>query len=102
MLRTPPSSTFFPFTTLFRSIVLLDQGHLSVHALPERQALLFDAVAPASHDFRKALDVLSKVVRSRQIGKAHVELQSPVHIVCRLLLQKTNISARYPPQCDPT
>jgi S-adenosylmethionine/arginine decarboxylase-like enzyme len=49
------------------AIVLLDQGHLSVHALPERQALLFDAVAPASHDFRKALDVLSRRLTARDI-----------------------------------
>lgn len=49
------------------AIVLLDQGHLAVHALPERQALLFDAVAPASHDFRKALDVLSRRLTARDV-----------------------------------
>ena len=49
------------------AIVLLDQGHLVVHALPDRQALLFDAVAPASHDFRKALDVLSRRLTARDI-----------------------------------
>jgi S-adenosylmethionine/arginine decarboxylase-like enzyme len=42
------------------AVVLLDRGHLAVHTLPERQTLLFDAVAPASHDFRKALEVLSR------------------------------------------
>lgn len=49
------------------AIVLLDHGHLSVHSIPERQALLFDAVAPASHDFRKALDVLSRRLTAREI-----------------------------------
>jgi S-adenosylmethionine/arginine decarboxylase-like enzyme len=49
------------------AMVLIDQGHLSVHALPDRQALLFDAVAPASHDFRKALDVLSRRLTARDI-----------------------------------
>jgi S-adenosylmethionine/arginine decarboxylase-like enzyme len=49
------------------AIVLLDQGHLSVHSVPERQTLLFDAVAPASHDFRKALDVLSRRLTARDI-----------------------------------
>jgi S-adenosylmethionine/arginine decarboxylase-like enzyme len=49
------------------AIVLLDHGHLAVHALPERQALLFDAVAPASHDFRKALDVLSRRLTARDV-----------------------------------
>lgn len=49
------------------AIVLLDQGHLAVHALAERQTLLFDAVAPASHDFRKALDVLSRRLGARDV-----------------------------------
>jgi S-adenosylmethionine/arginine decarboxylase-like enzyme len=49
------------------AMVLIDQGHLSVHALPDKQTLLFDAVAPASHDFRKALDVLSRRLTARDI-----------------------------------
>jgi len=49
------------------AVVLLDQGHLAVHALLDRQALLFDAVAPASHDFRKALDVLSRRLTARDV-----------------------------------
>jgi len=49
------------------AIVLLEQGHLSVHAIGDRQTLLFDAVAPASHDFRKALDVLSRRLTARDL-----------------------------------
>jgi S-adenosylmethionine/arginine decarboxylase-like enzyme len=49
------------------AMVLIDQGHLSVHALPDKQTLLFDAVASASHDFRKALDVLSRRLTARDI-----------------------------------
>jgi S-adenosylmethionine/arginine decarboxylase-like enzyme len=49
------------------AIVLLDHGHLAVHSLVERRALLFDAVAPASHDFRKALDVLSRRITARDV-----------------------------------
>jgi S-adenosylmethionine/arginine decarboxylase-like enzyme len=49
------------------TIVLLERGHLAVHSLPERQTLLFDAVAPASHDFRKALDVLSRRLTARDV-----------------------------------
>ena len=36
-------------------------------AIPERQALLFDVRAPTSHDFRKALDVLSRRVTARDV-----------------------------------
>jgi S-adenosylmethionine/arginine decarboxylase-like enzyme len=49
------------------AIVLLEQGHLAVHALLDRQTLLFDAVAPASHDFRKALEVLSRRLTAREV-----------------------------------
>jgi S-adenosylmethionine decarboxylase len=49
------------------AIVLLEHGHLAAHSLPERQTLLFDVVAPASHDFRKALDVLSRRLTARDV-----------------------------------
>jgi S-adenosylmethionine/arginine decarboxylase-like enzyme len=49
------------------AVVILESGHIALHALPERQALLFDVVAPASHDFRKALDVFSRRVTARDI-----------------------------------
>jgi S-adenosylmethionine/arginine decarboxylase-like enzyme len=49
------------------AMVLLDHGHLAAHSLPERQTLLFDAVAPASHDFRKALEVLSRRLSARDL-----------------------------------
>jgi len=54
-------------TGAISAMVLLDHGHLSVHAVPDRQTLLFDAVAPASHDFRKALEVLSRRLTARDI-----------------------------------
>lgn len=49
------------------AMVLLDHGHLAVHSHPGRQTLLFDAVAPASHDFRKAVDVLSRRLSARDV-----------------------------------
>lgn len=42
------------------SVLLLDSGHIVIHSVPKRQILLFDIVAPAAHDFRKALEVLSR------------------------------------------
>lgn len=52
------------------AVVLVENGHLAMHSIPERQALLFDAVAPASHDFRKALDVLSRRLTARDVSTA--------------------------------
>lgn len=49
------------------AVLILESGHMALHALPERQALLLDVVAPTAHDFRKALDVFSRRVSAREI-----------------------------------
>src|SRR5258708_17230241 len=86
MIRRPPRSTLFPYTTLFRSVVAL--------ARRERAAAdLVDAVPGAVHPFAGEV-----VVGRRNPGalvddrsEEHTsELQSPDHLVCRLLLEKKN------------
>src|SRR6267142_5393377 len=70
MIRRPPRSTLFPYTTLFRSpdgATAADAGR----ALAER----FPAIAPR----------LGAVARSEEHTS---ELQSHVNLVCRLLLEK--------------
>jgi S-adenosylmethionine/arginine decarboxylase-like enzyme len=49
------------------AMLLLDGAHLVIHAMPRRQTLLFDVVAPASHDFRKALEVFARRLTARDI-----------------------------------
>lgn len=49
------------------SVLLLDAGHITIHSVPRRQVLLFDIVAPAAHDFRKALEVLSRRLSTRDV-----------------------------------
>src|SRR5258708_11333872 len=74
MIRRPPRSTLFPYTTLFRSRCrerLTADSRLEGLRLPSRESK-----APG---------------RLEQIGRAHVELQSPDHLVCRLLLEKKKI-----------
>src|SRR2546426_5055342 len=70
MIRRPPRSTLFPYTTLFRSPTL------QYFVNPE-------AFFPAQTFDRK--DPRSKVWRSEEHTS---ELQSPCNIVCRLLLEK--------------
>src|SRR5438876_5912436 len=71
MIRRPPRSTLFPYTTLFRS------GARSP-AIPTRRAC---------RHLRRAA---AKMATCR--SEEHTsELQSPVHLVCRLLLEKKNI-----------
>jgi S-adenosylmethionine/arginine decarboxylase-like enzyme len=47
--------------------LLLEGGHIIVHAVPERQTLLFDVLSPASHDCRKAVEVFSRRLTSRDV-----------------------------------
>jgi S-adenosylmethionine/arginine decarboxylase-like enzyme len=49
------------------AVLLLDGAHIAIHSIPERQTLLFDGVAPASHDFRKALEVFSRRLTARDV-----------------------------------
>src|SRR5258708_17509319 len=84
MIRRPPRSTLFPYTTLFRSFLPLgrDCGRKLVHLLEEHR------------DFPDLL-VLQRGSKARHCREAdsrseeHTsELQSPDHLVCRLLLEK--------------
>jgi S-adenosylmethionine/arginine decarboxylase-like enzyme len=49
------------------AILLLNGAHLALHTVPSRQTLLFDAVAPASHEFRKMLEVIARRLPARDI-----------------------------------
>lgn len=49
------------------ALLLLDTCHMSVHAVPERELLLLDVLAPAAHDARKALDVFARRLPAREI-----------------------------------
>src|SRR5256885_7720530 len=84
MIRRPPRSTLFPYTTLFRSPVWERVQRIAV-----RTQLMLDHVMASA-----ALPLVFPAVR---IGRHHVverseehtsELQSPCNLVCRLLLEK--------------
>jgi S-adenosylmethionine/arginine decarboxylase-like enzyme len=49
------------------AVLLMESAHLVIHTIPERQTLLFDALAPASHDFRKAVEVFSRRLSARDV-----------------------------------
>src|SRR5258708_18784398 len=87
MIRRPPRSTLFPYTTLFRSLLKspLDLFATSLWVLVAAGLLLGRAlvVAPASPSAPRAL--ASALLRSEEHTS---ELQSPDHLVCRLLLEK--------------
>src|SRR5437762_11489948 len=75
MIRRPPRSTLFPYTTLFRS-------EITKRLIAEKQ---FTAVAVEA-DWPDAYRI-DRFVRGR--SEEHTsELQSPMYLVCRLLLEK--------------
>src|SRR5687768_17810055 len=97
MIRQPPRSTLFPYTTLFRSgspraqrrprAVGRAQAHLRSRAA-DRQVRSRRILAPVRVAQREAAARLRSEARSEEHTS---ELQSRLHLVCRLLLEKKKI-----------
>lgn len=49
------------------AVLLLEGGHIVVHAVGSRETLLLDVVSPASHDCRKAVEVFSRRLAARDV-----------------------------------
>src|SRR2546422_7784227 len=81
MIRRPPRSTLFPYTTLFRS-VLAPRGH-QFRGRIVKLLQTFGRAQPAL----SILGIFGQPVTKR--SEEHTsELQSRLHLVCRLLLEK--------------
>src|SRR2546426_9221494 len=84
MIRRPPRSTLFPYTTLFRS-----RG--------DRYAEVCGRVLQALRaDGRHAADGCQPVLGDRRSEEHTSELQSPCNLVCRLLLEKKKKNTTQP------
>src|SRR2546430_6504553 len=97
MIRRPPRSTLFPYTTLFRSRNkdVLDQSTVQLATLAEevnRGAAEAEALARASSDIQKFVTQAKAVATQTNMlarSEEHTsELQSQSNLVCRLLLEK--------------
>src|SRR5256885_12485602 len=94
MIRRPPRSTLFPYTTLFRSKggALMSQAQACA---PDQCPF---GAAPKSSAMRSPCPVLKRLPRTfarsqpgpRRSEEHTSELQSPCNLVCRLLLEKKN------------
>src|SRR5258708_19688636 len=80
MIRRPPRSTLFPYTTLFRSYGRAD---LAQQMTADDEAFNVTEIKPVAPG-----DASPEHLRSEEHTS---ELQSPDHLVCRLLLQKKKI-----------
>src|SRR3712207_7087016 len=86
MIRRPPRSTLFPYTTLFRSELRARGAVLSALHLLEPGTDLVDLTGDLyAEQFLSFYDVASDTARSEEHTS---ELQSRQYLVCRLLLEK--------------
>src|SRR3712207_8924999 len=88
MIRRPPRSTLFPYTTLFRSA----RGAFGRHSAHRRAVLA--AGRPPAHDRFRGGDRSSEG-QSRRSEEHTSELQSRQYLVCRLLLEKKKMRYTY-------
>src|SRR5256885_11263610 len=94
MIRRPPRSTLFPYTTLFRSEgrgsphggVFLDISYLPADLVQRKLPSMYDQFKElADVDITKKPMEIGPTTRSEEHTS---ELQSPCNLVCRLLLEK--------------
>src|SRR3712207_7992972 len=96
MIRRPPRSTLFPYTTLFRSVIV---------SVRKTRRDVFAQPVDAHHQFRFVMNLFGKIgdkkwfpifqysrIRFHKRSEEHTsELQSRQYLVCRLLLEKKKI-----------
>src|SRR2546426_470635 len=88
MIRRPPRSTLFPYTTLFRSRFLPSgqtQLLIGLH-------LIHEVTTPQAFQMLKELKLKVRMPERTRSEEHTSELQSPCNLVCRLLLEKKKLS----------
>src|SRR2546429_5859500 len=99
MIRRPPRSTLFPYTTLFRSVGERGEAEPAHH----RQRDLVQHLARVAGDDSRAEDAVGALLHVHldealllAVGRSEEhtsELQSRLHLACRLLLEKKNTTS---------
>src|SRR2546429_1278584 len=87
MIRRPPRSTLFPYTTLFRSCIVPEKRKAEAVKAALRGPI--STACPGSFLRKQAHCLLYLDAESASRSEEHTsELQSRLHLVCRLLLEK--------------
>src|SRR3712207_8838176 len=94
MIRRPPRSTLFPYTTLFRSYALTQRAESRIKTAPRSKV----SPRPSSSEITAAPSKLRPIpaqpsglsLSPRRSEEHTSELQSRQYLVCRLLLEKKN------------
>src|SRR5690348_18051968 len=99
MRRRPPRSTLFPYTTLFRSVISMNNSVLAMIPngdVRKNYVMIGATWTPFGADPTGSNQVGTKLLCNTTMesrSEEHTsELQSPVHLVCRLLLEKKKTS----------
>src|SRR2546430_7803951 len=96
MIRRPPRSTLFPYTTLFRSSGLIRPSNFAsvqnrfelATSLPLDSAYKIARIRPRVHSLLIPKSPISTVEAIKRSEEHTSELQSQSNLVCRLLLEK--------------
>src|SRR5256885_13106535 len=97
MIRRPPRSTLFPYTTLFRSVVnsmltnynvFERHGIRMIHMIAPHKDEITEQLTRSSRGAVECLGVSANELRIARSEEHTSELQSPCNLVCRLLLEK--------------
>src|SRR5256886_4239745 len=87
MIRRPPRSTLFPYTTLFRSFRY--GGHQSMFIVTPQGVIATDPIGLRRPAAKAYIEEIQKITKAPIRSAEHTsELQSQSNIVCRLLLEK--------------
>src|SRR5258707_7868583 len=90
MIRRPPRSTLFPYTTLFRSPYLADDFDTpNARSIRDRSFNLYLNEKYGEQESKDCVKAIVKVEKHFRRSEEHTsELQSRQYLVCRLLLEK--------------
>src|SRR5438309_7849557 len=90
MIRPPPRSTLFPYTTLFRSVDRMNSGDVrQAMALAETfSRAAANSTDPVASPVGDRMTGFSLIFLGERSEEHTSELQSQFHLVCRLLLEK--------------
>src|SRR3989449_7415453 len=90
MIRRPPRSTLFPYTTLFRSLPPSVHAHNKKYFFCSDRMLTLQQRAIAAYLLRLCLFLpgAARFLTAQRSEEHTSELQSRLHLVCRLLLEK--------------
>src|SRR2546429_5366565 len=97
MIRRPPRSTLFPYTTLFRSAYMLCEVAREAD-LPNGVLNVVHGTGPnvgaaiTAHPEISTISFTGGTVTGRRSEEHTSELQSRLHLVCRLLLEKKKLA----------